>query len=294
MRTMSIATLALLFTVGCTQQDDTVDDFSDLAGIDTKSDLFSKKMKIVGAIADGQEVDVDYSKTPLYRAVTLDGLDGMTVDVTITSWDGVAVAWLLDSSFKTVVKGTQGDDGDFLNNTLHAKLAAEGTYYIVMREDKKHDTTFWVDLVAKGGADYYSCKVDSDCVATPRNECCGTGWNAAVNKKEVAAYHDSFMCPQAHPICPLYVVLDTHVAQCNNDSHKCEMVDPAKSSCGGFVANPHSCTKGYSCTGAKNPDLPGTCTANKTTDACNNSCGAGQECSFCWGKYACIPKGALC
>jgi hypothetical protein len=293
MRNLSIATLALLFTVGCTAQDDTVDDFSDLAGVDTKSDLFSKKMKIAGAIADGQSVDVDYTKTPLYRALTLDGLDGMKVSVNITSWDGTAVAWLLDSNFKTVIKGTQVDDGDFIENQISATLAAEGTYYIVLREEYKHDSTFSVELTAKGGTDYFACKVDSDCVATPRNECCGTGWMEGVNKKEVSAYHASFTCPQAHPICPLYLIDDTRVAQCNNDSHKCEMVDPAKSSCGGFVANPHQCAKGYTCSGAKNPDLPGTCTATKT-DACNNACGADQECSYCWGKYACIPKGALC
>src|SRR5579871_5775456 len=98
MRNLWIASVALLFTVGCTQQDTTDDDFSDLAGVDTKSDLFSKKMKIVGAISDGQSVDVDYTKTPLYRALTLDGLNGMKVSVTITSYNGTADAWLLDSN----------------------------------------------------------------------------------------------------------------------------------------------------------------------------------------------------
>jgi hypothetical protein len=263
MRNLWIASVALLFTVGCTAQDDaTVDDFSDLAGLDTKSDLFSKKMKIAGAITNDTSVDVDYTKTPLYRALTFNGLNGMKIDVTITAWDGnIATAWLLDSSFKTVYRGTVVDTGgDFLSNEMETTLAADGTYYIVFREQSKHDTTFTVWIDAKGGTDYYACKVDSDCVATPRNECCGTGWNEAVNKKEVAAYHASFMCPDAHPICPLYIIDDTRVPECQ--ANKCTMVAITDIQCGGFVANIHSCPKGYSCGGAKNPDLPGKCTAN--------------------------------
>jgi hypothetical protein len=261
MRTLWIASVALLFTVGCTQQDDTVDDFSDLAGVDTKSDLFSKKMKIVGAISDGQSVDVDYTKTPLYRALTLNGLNGMKVSATITSYDGTSVAWLLDTNFKTVIKGTQVDDGDFIENQLSATLTADGTYYIVLREESKHDSHFSVELTAKGGVDVFACTVDSDCVATPRNECCGTGWNEAVNKKEVAAYHASFMCPETHPICPLYIIDDTRVPECQVG--KCTMVAITDIQCGGFVANLHSCPKGYSCINKKMiPDATGICEAN--------------------------------
>lgn len=106
---------------------------------------------------------------------------------------------------------------------------------------------------------WFACAVDSDCVAVPRAECCGTGWKEAVNKHHVKAYEHSITCPK-HQICPLYVIDDTRVAECNNDTGKCEMIDPAAMSCGGFVRNHHECAPGYSCeANAKIPDLPGKC-----------------------------------
>jgi hypothetical protein len=67
-----------------------------------------------------------------------------------------------------------------------------------------------------------ACKADSDCVAVDKVGCCPNGWKEAVNKHHVAAYEHSFKCPQAHPVCPLYVINDTRNVECVSD--KCAMV----------------------------------------------------------------------
>ena len=49
------AASAILFSVGCeNQKPELGEDFSDLAGVDEKSDQFSKKMTLVGSLDYGQ------------------------------------------------------------------------------------------------------------------------------------------------------------------------------------------------------------------------------------------------
>lgn len=167
-----------------------------------------------------------------------------------------------------------------------------------------------------------SCKVDDDCVAVPRGGCCSNGWMEAVNKHHVRAYENATKCTVHNMMCPMYMVHDTRVAQCNTGTNKCEMVEPTDIRCGGFTRNPHSCPDGYSCDFAGVvPDVPGKCvedtdggsssggsssggsssggSSSGGTDAgkadCSSTgCPSGQWCSFCWGHMACIPNGALC
>jgi hypothetical protein len=69
---------------------------------------------------------------------------------------------------------------------------------------------------------FAACLVDSDCVAVPQVGCCDNGWLAAVNRGEVRAYEGSFVCPEEHPICPMYRVDDRRLAKCV--TKRCEMV----------------------------------------------------------------------
>lgn len=164
-----------------------------------------------------------------------------------------------------------------------------------------------------------SCKVDSDCVAVDRGGCCHNGWLEAVNKHHVRAYENATRCKVHNMMCPMYMVHDTRVAQCNTGTHKCEMVEPEDIRCGGFTMNPHACPDGYRCdfTGVV-PDVPGTCVEDTDAgpgdtdggdtdggvdsgsdggpapDCTTTGCPTGSWCSFCWGKMACIPNGAMC
>src|SRR5277367_1977951 len=107
-------------------------------------------------------------------------------------------------------------------------------------------------------AGVYTCKVDSDCVAISKGGCCPEGWKVAVNKGKITTYEASHTCDEK-TICPLFVVDDTRVAECDTDTNKCVMVDPDAIRCGGFTTNPHKCEKGWSCEANKIPDVPGTC-----------------------------------
>jgi hypothetical protein len=74
--------------------------------------------------------------------------------------------------------------------------------------------------------DFYSCGVDSDCVAVPKANCCPTGSLEAVNKQSVDAYRSSLVCEKKHRMCPQFRVLDRRVARCDASTRKCEMVPP--------------------------------------------------------------------
>jgi hypothetical protein len=109
-----------------------------------------------------------------------------------------------------------------------------------------------------------ACTLDSDCVAVPRGGCCTTGALDAINKNQVSEYESATQCANAHPICALYAIHDTRVAQCNTATRACEMVQPAEIECGGFVANLHHCPSGFVCNFAGiHPDMPGKCVAEK-------------------------------
>jgi hypothetical protein len=110
-------------------------------------------------------------------------------------------------------------------------------------------------------AGVYACSVDSDCVAISKGGCCPEGWKVAVNKSKVKTYDANHVCNE-QIVCPMYVVDDTRVAECNTGTHKCQMIEPENIRCGGFTTNPHKCPKGYTCEANKIPDVPGDCVAN--------------------------------
>ena len=113
--------------------------------------------------------------------------------------------------------------------------------------------------------DIFACHMDDDCVAVPQAECCPTGRMVAVNKNHTDDYAAAYACTDKPTACPLYIIKDTRVPECDNGTHKCQMVAIEDIACGGFIGNPHACPSGYVCShsGASiNPDLPGGCSAD--------------------------------
>jgi hypothetical protein len=72
------------------------------------------------------------------------------------------------------------------------------------------------------------CGSDDDCVAVPLASCCHNGWKTSVSRCEEDAYAHSFVCPHARALCPLYLVVDRRVPECNPATHLCELA-PASS-----------------------------------------------------------------
>ena len=124
------------------------DDFSDLSGVDLKSDAFSSKMRFLGALDEGQTRKVYYTKTPKFRGYTITGSG--PVDLWVRSSTGDAVAWLLDSKFKIVAKN---DDADAQTYDAHitASIKAGKTYYLAMRDYDQ--ASGWFSVSRAGGAD---------------------------------------------------------------------------------------------------------------------------------------------
>jgi hypothetical protein len=86
-------------------------------------------------------------------------------------------------------------------------------------------------VVADAGgapARFRACSVDADCVAVPRAGCCHNGWNEAVAASQKDAYRASFVCPEAHPICAMFIVRDTRAPQCDPAAHLCTLRTVAK------------------------------------------------------------------
>jgi hypothetical protein len=174
-------------------------------------------------------------------------------------------------------------------------------------------------------ASWSACHVDSDCVAVATSACCPDADKVAVAKKGLDLYHrthTNLMVCNEQIQCT--AAKDDRVAQCNNSTHHCQMIEPVKVRCGGFTVNPHKCPTGYSCDFPGVPDVPGYCiesspppstcvdnvfckigshwdshackcvdNAPNPNDACGG-CPAGQYCGACWGNMACLPVGALC
>ena len=122
-------------------------------------------------------------------------------------------------------------------------------------------------LRKKSHPEFYKCDVDSDCVAIEKAGCCPNGFLVAVNKDEVKAYDTKYACTNPPATCPLFVVKDTRVSQCDFQKHACQMIDPAQIHCGGNIYPNHGCPDGFSCDfHGQVPDVGGTCVASPATN----------------------------
>ena len=148
-----IATVALIFAAGCGDEGKSFDqdELVQLTGLEEKSETFTGKVTVVGTLTYGQTSSaVSYTRTPKYRAFKFVGKTGDAIDVWVRARGGDAVAWLTDSTFKTLATN---DDADA--STTDARVTAtlpagvNATYYIVFREYAQGSATFTVSL--KGG-----------------------------------------------------------------------------------------------------------------------------------------------
>jgi hypothetical protein len=73
-------------------------------------------------------------------------------------------------------------------------------------------------------ARFRGCSADADCVAVPRVGCCHNGWKEAVAASQRDAYAASFVCPDPHPVCAMYLIRDAREPQCDSATRLCSMV----------------------------------------------------------------------
>jgi hypothetical protein len=324
--------LAFAMVAGCAGEKVPADDnFSELAGVDEKSDLFTGKMTIVGSIDYGQTQGPFSHRAGTWSALKFAGDAGDAITVDVKSTNGDTVAWVLDNDMNIV--GYNDDYGTGTNSHIAVTLPknASRTHYIVTRDYYRGSMKFTVSLKGKHAAFDTPCNVDADC-ATVRPDCCQLQDPIAVRADAVDAYRASLMCPEML-ICPKIAVRDNHaMAECQNN--KCVAVLPADIACGGRTVNPHSCPERFTCAGpqlaydgtgkcyqfcggiagfqCENPeqqcvdnpfdscdpatggaDCGGLC-VSADADCTLTGCNTDQNCIYCWGSYQCVPKGAVC
>jgi hypothetical protein len=222
----------------------------------------AKQLTIVGSLDYGQSAEDDTYTTrhkTSFDAYKFSGKAGDKIDLTVTALDGgIAQAWIIDNDFHNVARTGTSKSTAHIATTLTAN--ASDTHYVVFAEKYGDDQRFAVTL--KGPApNFYACQTDADCtVVYAGTNCCNNGKKTAVNASEVDAWEAASSCGAKPKICPLFMVYDPNVPQCDYPTHTCKMVDPSSIRCDGFIANAHHCSDGYTCDHAGiNPDVPGRC-----------------------------------
>lgn len=225
--------------------------------------------RLVGSLSFGEtSTSTRHTGTPRYRAFKFAANGGDKIDLWVRSTNGDPVTWVLDDSFRVVASN---DDASANNTNSHIKTTlpahASRTHYIVVRDYDYAAFDFTVEL--DGTHDFAACNKDSDCVKV-ESGCCPLGNYVAVRSAAEDFFHDSLGCAE-NPVCPKIMVRPSYdMAECNTNTHKCELVAPKDIACGGRTTNPHACPQGYVCQGA----------ANDGTGSCVKRCGgiAGIQC----------------
>jgi hypothetical protein len=232
------------------------DSFTDLAGLDEKSDRFTGRITRVGAIAYGETKGPISHRAGKWSAFTFLGSEGDELVIDVTSTNGDTIAWLVDKSMN--ILAFNDDVGDSTNSHIEFVLrsGANTTFFIVTREYDRRAMKFSVTLKGKKRGNFSSpCAVDADCAIT-NAACCGDTF-VAVRSDQAAAYHDSLAC-DSRLACPTVLPPGDLVAECI--SNTCTAVKAADIQCGGFSQNPHECPAGYVCEGEQLAvDGPGKC-----------------------------------
>lgn len=257
--TLSIASL-LLLGVACSAAPADKEEPTD----ETTADLSVKSLSIAGSLDYGQtSAATSYKGGSKYVAYKFGGQAGDKVDIWVKSANGDTVAWLLDNNGTTLAKNDDAAEGNTLDSHIVFTLPASAsiTHYIAVRDYWRSAMSFKVTVNGAPADLAAGCNTDNDCTKVLKTCCGNLGWTAVKTGNETA-YHDGLHCDE-HPICPMIMTRpDYSAAECNQGTHKCELVQPKDIHCGGFInpAMQHQCPAGYNCNHAGiNPDLPGKC-----------------------------------
>jgi hypothetical protein len=111
----------------------------------SESDLTASRIQQLGPIASGAPKTASYTTSPLYRAYSFEAKQGDSVDIWVRSTNGDAVAWLLRSTYASVVRN---DDASASTNDAHitATIGADGQYFVAFKEAKGKNADFTVSF----------------------------------------------------------------------------------------------------------------------------------------------------
>jgi hypothetical protein len=272
------AVLVAVMVAGCSPAGKTAvdEDLGDLGGAGGKADGIDSM--VVATLDYGQvSAPLAYHNPPRYRLVKFAADEGDVVSVTVSSATGDAMVWLLDDDLTTLASN---DDADASTLDAHVELTIPAnpsrTHYVVFRDYWLEDASFVVSLDGTPAAPI-GCQVDADCAMVEAG-CCHVGDWTAIPTDEVADFEAAKQC-DPNPNCPLSPIeYRGEQAQCNTDTHACEITLPEDVACGGRTLNPHSCPDGWQCMGQNLAvDIPGEC-VQMCGGFGNRPCSGGLSC----------------
>jgi len=117
---------------------------------DSALDVFSSRMYVVGRLLFDQSALAGYFDPPRYRAFQFSAAKGDALDIWVRSEDGDAVAWVLDTNYRTLA---WNDDAYVGTTDAHIRLvipASQPIFYIAFREFNFTFSHFWVTLKWRG------------------------------------------------------------------------------------------------------------------------------------------------
>jgi hypothetical protein len=274
-----MALVASLILPACAAED-MGDDLASSESAMTSAD-FLAQAQIVGSLSYGEtSATISYKNGPKFRAFKFagDAGDHVIVDVKATN-GGDALAYVLDDSFVTIATNDDAS-ASTLDSHIDVTLPAHPsrTHYILFRDYGYKAKKFVVTLKGTPAPiDLHSCTTDADCTRVSVG-CCPASGYTAVRVGAEQAYRDSLSCPTDR-VCIQMVPYSDDVAQCNNDTHQCELADPLAIACGGHTRNMHSCPDGFVCEGAG--------LKVDATGACRKPCG-GFGNTQCADSFTCV------
>lgn len=313
--------LVALAACGAPGKEDPTDDFSELAGVDDKSDKFTGKFTVGNsAAAYGSSTTINVSASKVYGAIVFYGNGGDVVEVRASAKNKDSVLWLLNDKYE--ILKFNDDSGGSLDSYVKYTLpvgSGERKYYAVARDYYKRAAS--ITLKLDGKQDFFACEQDLDCLKIQKG-CCAYQGQIAVAADRRQNYLD------ARGVCTMFCIAlapppDFTVPACNKTTKSCELVAPAF--CGGIAPGAFPCKEGTQCQDdprdSCDPQSGGAdcggicqqcparlgcdvgesvsadgCNCEPVKDGCesNADCGAGSKCEFCWFSKQCIPDGAVC
>jgi hypothetical protein len=219
-RNLIVAVFAVVVAgCGAGGKTDVNEDFTELASLDDKSDAFSYRMRVLGALSYGEtSPSRRYQNPPRFRAYTFSGKAGDAVEVTVASPDGSgdAVAWITDNRFNVLAFNDDASASTF-DAHLTATLPRASTYYVIYREYALDRANFTVSLTGPAAGCVYNGATYSE----------GDNFTAA-------DYCNTCTCgPNGFVGCTKKFCIDCHTEGCDAGSYctVCKTIDGPRYTC---------------------------------------------------------------
>lgn len=150
---VAVAT-ACFALVGCSAQTDEETQGKEGKLATAESELKLSGAKYVGRLASGETRTVTYDYPPAFRAFGFDAKAGDVITVTVSSFNGDAMAWITDSNYNVLAANDDASAQTLDSKVTYTipKSSTKRTFRLVFRDYDMLAATFKVGLTVESGA----------------------------------------------------------------------------------------------------------------------------------------------